>query len=241
MHLKMMLVEAALKRHVAAIGDCSGAFFQSLSNPDRTESQVWIEPPQEAELGPDNIWEENVGHVQCERSRVSIGAPKPWKRTVRTFSRVPWRWNNHDTTVACFIVLNNAKNTLRRKQADTQMTFCCNRTGTERRTLSGAGARQTEHARCSAFVRQTSSHLTELPQHSEWITTQQPSFKKPSARKHQTATMNNSDKRMLARNVPQSSSSRHSAQRENTFQDEEEFDDSNAKAQEAYPLLACHW
>ena len=57
MHLKMMLVEAALKGHVAAIGDCSGAFYQSLLNPDGTENQVWIEPPPEAELGPDYIWE----------------------------------------------------------------------------------------------------------------------------------------------------------------------------------------
>ena len=58
MHLKMMLVEAALKGHVAAIGDCGGDFFyQSLLNPDGTECQVWIEPPPEAELGPDYIWE----------------------------------------------------------------------------------------------------------------------------------------------------------------------------------------
>ena len=42
-------------------------------------------------------------------------------------------------------------------------------------------------------------------------------------------------------NVPQSSSSRHSAQREHTFQIREESDDDgNAKAQEAYPLLAWH-
>ena len=57
MHLKMMLVEAALKGHVAALGDCSGASYQSLLNPDGTESQVWIESPPEAELGPDYIWE----------------------------------------------------------------------------------------------------------------------------------------------------------------------------------------
>ena len=42
-------------------------------------------------------------------------------------------------------------------------------------------------------------------------------------------------------NVHQSSSSRHSAQREHTFQiNEESDDDSNAKAQEAHPLLAWH-
>ena len=77
MHLKMMLVEAALKEHVAAIGDCSGAFYQSPLNTDGTESKVWIEPPPEAELGPNYIWEavsafpgstESVGHIQRKRS-----------------------------------------------------------------------------------------------------------------------------------------------------------------------------
>ena len=53
MRLKMMLVEAALKGHTAAIEDCSGAFCQSLLKPDGTESKVWVEPPPEAELGPD--------------------------------------------------------------------------------------------------------------------------------------------------------------------------------------------
>ena len=57
MHFKMMLVDAALKGHVAAIGDCSGAFYQSPLNPDGTESKVWIEPPPEAELGQNYIWE----------------------------------------------------------------------------------------------------------------------------------------------------------------------------------------
>ena len=40
MRLNMMLVEAALKGHTAAIEDCSGAFYQSPLNPDGTESQV---------------------------------------------------------------------------------------------------------------------------------------------------------------------------------------------------------
>ena len=40
MHLKMMLVDAALKGHVAAIGDYSGAFCQSPLNPYGTESKV---------------------------------------------------------------------------------------------------------------------------------------------------------------------------------------------------------
>ena len=72
MHLKMMLVEAALKGHVAAIGDCSGAFYQSPLNPDGTESQVWIEPPPEAELGPDYIWEAASAFPGLK------GAPRAW-------------------------------------------------------------------------------------------------------------------------------------------------------------------
>ena len=56
-HLKMMLVDAALKGHVAAIGDCSGAFYQSPLNPDGTENRVWIDPPPEAELGRNYIEE----------------------------------------------------------------------------------------------------------------------------------------------------------------------------------------
>ena len=57
MQLKMLLVDAALKEHVTAIEACSGAFYQSPMNLDGTEHRVWIEPPPEAELGPDLIWE----------------------------------------------------------------------------------------------------------------------------------------------------------------------------------------
>ena len=53
MHLKMMLVDAALNGYVPAIGDCSGAFNQSPLNPDGTDNRVWTE----AELGPDYIRE----------------------------------------------------------------------------------------------------------------------------------------------------------------------------------------
>ena len=72
MHLKMMLVDAALKGHVTAIGDCSGAFYQSPLNPDGTESKVWIEPPPEAELGPNYIWEGVSAFPGLK------GAPRAW-------------------------------------------------------------------------------------------------------------------------------------------------------------------
>ena len=68
-----MLVGAALKGHVAAIGDCSGAFYQSPLNPDRTESTVWIEPPPEAELGPEYIWEAPPAFPGLKE------APRAWK------------------------------------------------------------------------------------------------------------------------------------------------------------------
>ena len=72
MHLKMMLVEAALKGHVAAIGDCSGAFYQSPLNPDGTENQVWIEARPEAELGPEYICEAVSAFPGLK------GAPRAW-------------------------------------------------------------------------------------------------------------------------------------------------------------------
>ena len=69
MHLKMMLVDAALKGDVAAIGDCSGAFYQSPLNPDGTENRVWIKPPPEAKLGPHCIWEAVSAFPGLQRER----------------------------------------------------------------------------------------------------------------------------------------------------------------------------
>ena len=67
-----MLVEAALKGHVAPIGDRSGVFYQSPLNPDGTESEVWVKPLPEAELGPDYIW----GAVSAFPGLK--GAPRAW-------------------------------------------------------------------------------------------------------------------------------------------------------------------
>ena len=72
MHLKTMLVEAALKGHFAPIGDCSGAFCQSPLNPDGTERQVWTELPPEAELGPGYIGEAVSAFPGLK------GAPRAW-------------------------------------------------------------------------------------------------------------------------------------------------------------------
>ena len=68
-----MLVEAALKGHVAAIGDCSGAFYQSLLNPNGTESQVWIEPLPETDLAPNYVWEAVSAFPGLK------GAPRAWR------------------------------------------------------------------------------------------------------------------------------------------------------------------
>ena len=72
MHFNTMLVDAALMGHVAAVGDCSGAFYQSPLNPDGTKNRVWIEPPPEAELGADYIWEVVSAFPGLK------GAPRAW-------------------------------------------------------------------------------------------------------------------------------------------------------------------
>ena len=66
------MFDAALKGYVAAIGECSGTFYQEPLNPDGTERKVWIEPHPKAELGPDRIW----GAVSAFR-RLK-GAPTAW-------------------------------------------------------------------------------------------------------------------------------------------------------------------
>ena len=43
-HLKRMLVDAAQKGHVAAIGDCSGAFYRAPLDPEGGQ-EVCVEPP----------------------------------------------------------------------------------------------------------------------------------------------------------------------------------------------------
>ena len=72
-HLKMMLVDAAKKGHVAAIGDCSGAFYQALLDHDGNQEKVYIEPPPEAGLGPDVVWEAVSAFPGLK------GSPKAWE------------------------------------------------------------------------------------------------------------------------------------------------------------------
>ena len=139
MHLKMMLVEAALKGHVAAIGDCSGAFYQSPLNPDGTESQVWIEPPPEAELGPDYIWEAVSAFSGLK------GAPRAWDSySVKVLTKsMQMKQSQYD---GCLFYR------FEQERIEEKAGLPGDRTRTERRTLSGTGTRQTEHAGRSALV-----------------------------------------------------------------------------------------
>ena len=68
MHLEMMLVEAALKGHVAAIGDCSGAFYQSPLNPDGTEIKSGSNRLQR------QSWDQTTSGKPCLLSQVSRSA-----------------------------------------------------------------------------------------------------------------------------------------------------------------------
>ena len=70
--LKTMLADAALKGHVAAIWYCSGTFCQSPLNTDGTESKVWIELLEKAELGQNYMWEAVSAFPGVK------GVPKAW-------------------------------------------------------------------------------------------------------------------------------------------------------------------
>ena len=66
------MVDAAKKGHAAALGDCSGAFYQAPLDPEGNQEKVYIEPPQEAGLGPDVVWEAVSAFPGLK------GSPKAW-------------------------------------------------------------------------------------------------------------------------------------------------------------------
>jgi hypothetical protein len=68
-HLKALLVYAETKGHVAAVGDCSGAFYQAPLK----EERIFLEPPPEAQVSPDSVWE-----ALCAFPGLK-GAPKAWE------------------------------------------------------------------------------------------------------------------------------------------------------------------
>ncbi len=67
--LKAVLVSAEIQGHVAAVGDCSGAFYQAPLK----EERIFLEPPPEAQVSPDSVWE-----ALCASPGLK-GAPKAWE------------------------------------------------------------------------------------------------------------------------------------------------------------------
>ena len=265
MHLKMMLVDAALKGHVAAIGDCSGAFFQSLLNPDRTENRVWIEPPLEAELGPNYIWEAVSAFPGLK------GAPRAWdtySANVLTssmqmeqsrydgclFNRFePSREHVEEKAgrhIDDFLVTGPESNVERflaqaKDKLNMQDAVRWYKTGDERRLLA-MNLRKLENGysfQYKLFSHSQNCHSTRNGKFQNMSHTRIHLREITGRRRSATYTKRSAYLQNMCwqSNVPQSSSSRHSAQREYTFQSNEKSDDdSNAKAQEAYPLLAWH-
>ena len=156
--------------------------------------------------------------MPCEHSQVSREHRERGTRTVRTFPRVPWKWNSHDTTVACSIVFEprpahieekagrhiddflvtglepNVERFLAqaRDKLNMQDAVRLYQAGDEGRLLA-MNFRKLEQ---EVFVtRQTSSHSRKCPQHSERKAPKQVSYQKPSTRKHRTTTMNHSHQR----------------------------------------------
>ena len=201
-----MLVDAALKGHVAAIGDCSGAFFQSLLNPDRTENRVWIEPPLEAELGPNYIWEAVSAFPGLK------GAPRAWdtySANVLTssmqmeqsrydgclFNRFePSREHVEEKAgrhIDDFLVTGPESNVERflaqaKDKLNMQDAVRWYKTGDERRLLA-MNLRKLENG--YSFQYKLFSHSQELPQHSEWKIPKHVSYQNPSTRNHRTTTI----------------------------------------------------
>ena len=67
-HTKAMLVIAAVHGYVTAVGDCSGAFYQS----PLLEEEVFLEPPPEAQLPEGMIWK-----AKCAFPGLK-GVPRAW-------------------------------------------------------------------------------------------------------------------------------------------------------------------
>ena len=76
--LKTTLAASTLKRFVAVVEDCSETFHQSPLNPDGTESKVWIEPLEKAELGQKCICK------AVSESPGFAGVPKTWETYIRS-------------------------------------------------------------------------------------------------------------------------------------------------------------
>jgi hypothetical protein len=68
-HLKVLLTLAEIQGHVAAIGDCGGAFYMSP-----LDEEVFMEAPEEAGLAWDECWQAICAFPGLK------GAPRAWQR-----------------------------------------------------------------------------------------------------------------------------------------------------------------
>ena len=249
-----------MQGHVAAIGDCSGAFYQSPLNPDGTENRVWIEPPPDAELGQNYIWEAVSAFPGLK------GAPKAWdtcSANVLTNSmqmeqsrcdgclfyrfepsreRVEEKAGRH---IDNFLVTGPESNVerfleLAKDKLNMQDEVRLYKTGDEGRLLA-MNLRKLENG----YSFQGKPFLIHGVATSLGVENAKTSLipeaisEKPHDDDDQPLTPSDAKNLQDMRgqsNVPQPSSSRHSAQREYAFAiNEKADDDSNAKVQEAYP------
>ena len=112
-HLKNDVGRCSSERTRGGSRGLQWSLLPGALEPQRTESKVWIEPPPEADLGPDYLWEAVSAFLGPK------GAPRAWD----TFgAKVLTSCNNHDSTVAFSTDLNHLESTSRRKQAGTAMT-----------------------------------------------------------------------------------------------------------------------
>ena len=262
MHFTMMLVDAALKGHVVAIGSCSGGpSTKRFSTP--TE--------QRAKCGSSRLqrqsWDLTACKILCRHSLESRVPRERGTRTVRTFSRVPMRWTINDTTVAFFYRFGPLGEHIEEKAGRHIDDFLV--TGPEQNVdgfLKQAGDklnvqdavrlyRTSDECRLAAMNIRKMEHESSLqgkPLLIRGIATALgvenatassiPETINEKAQDGDDESLTPEEARIFKTCVEhQSSSPGQSAQREHTFQINEESDcDSNAMAQEGFLVLAWH-
>eukprot|EP00959_Pyramimonas_sp_CCMP1952_P127269 2662024-Pyramimonas_sp.AAC.1 len=64
-----MLVNAGMRKHAVALGDCSGAFYRA----PLTRGRIFLEPPPDAGVPEGHIWEALRDFPELQRSTESLG------------------------------------------------------------------------------------------------------------------------------------------------------------------------
>ena len=124
----------------------AGPSTSHFLNPDGTESQVWIEPPPEAELGPDYIWEAVSAFPGLK------GAPRAWDTYSAKVLTSSMQMEQSQYDGCLFYRFEPSRERIEEKAGRHIDDFLV--TGPEpnvERFLEQA-TRQTEHAGCSALV-----------------------------------------------------------------------------------------